>query len=87
MKHADSPLTSEALGVMRCAGAVVVRRLFSGLRDIGYVTAEKGQRGGWVLAEPLENITLLVVYRAVEEPPLFSHLAAEDHLECLVEQA
>lgn len=87
MKHADGPLTSEALGEMLCTNAVVVRRLFSGLRDIGYVTSEKGHGGGWVLAESLENITLLDVYRAVGEPSLFSHLVSEDHPECLVEQA
>jgi DNA-binding IscR family transcriptional regulator len=87
MKQAESPLTSEALGEMLCTNAVVVRRLFGGLRDMGYVTSEKGHGGGWVLAEALENITLLDVYRAVGEPPLFSHLVSEDHPECLVEQA
>ncbi|WP_176058980.1 Rrf2 family transcriptional regulator [Paraburkholderia sp. BCC1876] len=67
--------------------AVVVRRMFGGLRDAGYVHSEKGHGGGWVLATPLEEITLLDVYRAVGEPPLFSDLVSEDHPECLVEQA
>lgn len=87
MKHADGPLTSEALGEMLCTNAVVVRRLFSGLRDMGYVASEKGHGGGWVLAKPLETITLLDVYRAVGEPALFSDLVSEDRRECLVEQA
>ena len=87
MAHADGPLTSEALGEMLCTNAVVVRRLFSGLRDMGYVTSEKGHGGGWVLAKPLESITLLDVYRAVGEPSLFSHLVSDDHGECLVEKA
>ncbi|SMG54896.1 RrF2 family transcriptional regulator [Paraburkholderia susongensis] len=86
MKHADGPLTSEALGEMLCTNAVVVRRLFSGLREMGYVASEKGHGGGWVLAIPLETITLLDVYRAVGEPPLFSDLVSQDHPECLVEQ-
>ncbi|WP_066738716.1 Rrf2 family transcriptional regulator [Cupriavidus sp. D384] len=87
MKHADGPLTSEALGEMLCTNAVVVRRLFGGLRDMGYVVSEKGHGGGWVLARPLEDITLLDVYRAVGEPPLFSDLVSRDHPECMVEQA
>lgn len=87
MKHADGPLTSEALGEMLCTNAVVVRRLFSGLRDMGYVASEKGHGGGWVLAKPLETMTLLDVYRAVGEPALFSDLISEDRPECLVEQA
>jgi Rrf2 family protein len=87
MKHADGPLTSETLGEMLCTNPVVVRRLFSGLREMGYVESEKGHGGGWVLAEALENITLLDVYRAVGAPPLFSDLVSEDHPECRVEQA
>lgn len=72
---------------MRTAGSLVVRRLFGGLRDSGYVQSEKGHGGGWVLATPLTDITLLDVYRAVGEPPLFSDLVSEDHPECLVERA
>jgi DNA-binding IscR family transcriptional regulator len=87
MKHAGGPLTSEALGEMLCTNAVVVRRLFGGLRDMGYVASEKGHGGGWVLTKPLEAITLLDVYRAVGEPSLFSDLVSHDHPECLVEQA
>jgi len=87
MDQAARPLTSEALGEMLCTNAVVVRRLFSGLRDRGYVASEKGHGGGWVLAKSLESITLLDVYRAVGEPPLFSDLVSQDHPACLVEQA
>ncbi|HDR9181115.1 TPA: Rrf2 family transcriptional regulator [Burkholderia vietnamiensis] len=87
MKYAQGPLTSEALGEMLCTNAVVVRRLFSGLRDMGFVASEKGHGGGWVLAKPFEDITLLDVYRAIGEPPLFSDLTSHDRPECLVEQA
>ncbi|MDR5835808.1 Rrf2 family transcriptional regulator [Caballeronia sp. LZ034LL] len=87
LQQADGPLTSEALGEMLGTNAVVVRRLFGGLRDGGLVVSEKGHGGGWALAQPLEKITLLDVYRAVGEPPLFSDLVSEDHPECLVEQA
>ncbi len=64
-----------------------VRRLLGGLRDAGYVQSEKGHGGGWTLAVSLDAITLLDVYRAVGEPPLFSELVSEDHPQCLVERA
>ena len=87
MERADGPLTSEALAEMLATNAVVVRRMFGGLRDAGYVQSEKGHGGGWILATPLDEITLLDVYRAVGEPPLFSDLVSDDRPECLIEQA
>ncbi|WP_027803245.1 Rrf2 family transcriptional regulator [Paraburkholderia dilworthii] len=87
MERADGPLTSEALAEMLATNPVVVRRMFGGLRDAGYVQSEKGHGGGWLLVRPLEQITLLDVYRAVGEPPLFSSLVSEDHPDCLVERA
>ncbi|MFP3501560.1 Rrf2 family transcriptional regulator [Burkholderia sp. SIMBA_062] len=87
MDQADGPLTSEAIAVMLGTNPVVVRRLLGGLRDCGYVQSEKGHGGGWALAVALDDITLLDVYRAVGEPPVFSDLVSEDAPECLVEQA
>ncbi|WP_241300676.1 RrF2 family transcriptional regulator [Burkholderia stabilis] len=87
MDQADGPLTSETIATMLCTNPVVVRRLLGGLRDCGYVQSEKGHGGGWVLSVALDDITLLDVYRAVGEPPLFSDLVPEDEPECLVEQA
>nr|WP_217443288.1 Rrf2 family transcriptional regulator [Burkholderia diffusa] len=87
MDQADGPLTSEAIATMLATNPVVVRRLLGGLRDCGYVQSEKGHGGGWVLSVALDDITLLDVYRAVGEPPLFSDLVPEDEPECLVEQA
>jgi DNA-binding IscR family transcriptional regulator len=87
MDCAEGPITSETLAKMLGTNPVVVRRLFGGLRDCGYVSSEKGHGGGWMLARPLDQITLLDVYRAVGEPSLFSHLVSEDHPQCLVEKA
>ncbi|MCW3605868.1 RrF2 family transcriptional regulator [Burkholderia cenocepacia] len=87
MDQADGPLTSETIATMLCTNPVVVRRLLGGLRDCGYVQSEKGHGGGWALSVALDDITLLDVYRAVGEPPLFCDLVSEDALECLVEQA
>ncbi|VWD40568.1 Rrf2 family transcriptional regulator [Burkholderia contaminans] len=87
MDQVDGPMTSEAIATMLCTNPVVVRRLLGGLRDCGYVQSEKGHGGGWVLSVALDDITLLDVYRAVGEPPLFSDLVTDDEAECLVEQA
>ena len=83
LDQADGPMTSDAIATMLCTNPVVVRRL---LRDCGYVQSEKGHGGGWVLSVALDDITLLDVYRAVGEPPLFSDLVTDDEAECL-EQA
>ena len=79
--------TSEQIAKMLATNPVVVRRMMAGLRDKGYVISEKGHGGGWELACGLEAITLLDVYRAIGEPPLFSIGPHADHPDCLVEQA
>jgi Rrf2 family protein len=50
----------------------VVRRILSTLADAGLTQAQLGMGGGALLARPAEQITLLDVYRAVEEPPFFA---------------
>ena len=79
--------TSEAISKMLGTNPVVVRRMMAGLRDKGYVRSEKGHGGGWELTRGLDAITLLDVYRAIGEPPLFSIGPHADHPDCLVEQA
>lgn len=79
--------TSEQISKMLGTNPVVVRRMMAGLRDKGYVTSEKGHGGGWELTRGLDAITLLDVYRAIGEPPLFSIGPHADHPDCLVEQA
>lgn len=44
----------------------------AGLREAGHVTSGKGQGGGWQLAKPLDQITLLAVYQALGRPTLFA---------------
>jgi DNA-binding IscR family transcriptional regulator len=87
MDRAEGPLTSEDIASLLGTNPVVVRRLLAGLRDCGYVQSEKGHGGGWELGVELDSITLLDVYRAVGEPPIFSDLISEDHPECLIERS
>ncbi|WP_207460908.1 Rrf2 family transcriptional regulator [Azospirillum sp. SYSU D00513] len=79
--------TSETIAGMLNTNPVVVRRTMAGLRDQGYVRSEKGHGGGWTLARPLEEITLLDIHRALGNPSVFAIGPADDQPDCLVEQA
>ena len=87
MDRQEGPVTSEAIARMLSTNPVVVRRTLAGRRDDGYVTSEKGHGGGWMLARPLGDITLLDIYRALDRPDLFAIGIADDHGGCLVEAA
>jgi DNA-binding IscR family transcriptional regulator len=85
-QHRDA-MTSERIGQMLGTNATVVRRTMAGLREAGYVSSVKGHGGGWTLARPLSDITLLDVYKALGAPELFALGMATDAPDCLVEQA
>lgn len=87
MERHQGRATSEEIAQMLSTHAVVVRRTMAGLREQGFVDSEKGHGGGWRLARELRDITLLDVYRALGEPVLFAIGPANDHPDCLVEQA
>ena len=79
-------MTSEVLARAMSTNPVVLRRLMAGLREAGIVTSEKGHGGGWLMATPLENVTLHDVHRALGAPALVSLGFREDRPECLVAQ-
>jgi len=85
-RHAES-MTSETIAKILNTNPVVVRRTMAGLRKRGYVQSEKGHGGGWRLARPLDDISLLDVYDALERPDLFCLVPSSDHAGCLVEIA
>ncbi len=87
MDRHEGPVTSELIARMLNTNPVVVRRTMAGLREQGYVTSEKGHGGGWLLARPLDEITLRDVYDALGQPTVFALGVAQDHPDCLVEQA
>ena len=82
-----SPQTSERLAMAMGTNAPVFRRTMAGLREAGYVASEKGHGGGWTLAKPLTEITLLDVYVALGKPGLFAIASRNDQTKCKVEQA
>lgn len=85
-RHAQRT-TSETIARMLETNPVVVRRTMGLLRDQGYVTSDKGHNGGWSLARPLAEITLLDIHQALGSQSIFSIGLATDHPTCLVEQA
>src|SRR3546814_4729005 len=59
----------------------------AGLREAGFVKSEKGHGGGWRLARPLREITLLAVYEALSRPNLFAIGNRSRHPDCLIEKS
>lgn len=87
MARHELPATSDSLAQMLGTNPVVVRRTMALLKEQGYVRSEKGHRGGWSLAKPLGEITLLDIHLALESTTIFAIGLSTDHPECLVEQA
>jgi DNA-binding IscR family transcriptional regulator len=81
------PLTSEVLARTMGTNPAIVRRTMAGLRQAGHVQSGKGHGGGWLLARPLGEITLLDVYLALGRPALFAFGNRSDSPECKVERA
>lgn len=87
MEKHEKPATSDAIAAMLQTNPVVVRRTMAGLRYAGYVTSEKGHGGGWVLARPLAEITLLDIHKALGNPEMFSIGLSGDNPTCVIEQS
>lgn len=68
----SEPTTSEYLARSASTNPVVIRRILAMLGKANLVLAQSGAHGGILLARPAEQISLLEVYRAVEEKSLFS---------------
>lgn len=81
-----SPRTSDDLAMTMGTNPAVFRRTMAGLREAGYVRSSKGHGGGWTLAQPLSQISLLDVYSALGRPNLFAIGSRSDHPDCAVER-
>ncbi len=86
LDQVTEPLTSDVLARSMGTNPAVFRRTMAGLRDAGFVRSGKGHGGGWQLAHPLSEITLLAVYEALGRPNLFAIGNRSDHPDCLVEK-
>lgn len=77
-------LTSAQVAASVNTNPVIVRRSLGDLRRAGLVEVRHGAGAGWWLARRPEEITLLDVYQAVEQEPLFGMHHAEPNLTCPV---
>lgn len=63
------PLTSETIAGSVGVNPVVVRNMFGQLKRAELIKVQRGGNGGVSLAKPVDQITLLDVWRAVEAVP------------------
>ena len=87
LQQLQQAITSEQLALMLHTNPVVVRRTMALLREQGYVSAVKGHGGGWTLAKPLHQITLLDIHRSLSESSLFTIGLTDEHNQCPIEKA
>lgn len=80
----DEPVTSHFVASSVNTNPVVIRRILCALRRGKMVISQKGAAGGSRLARPAFEITLLEVYRAVEEGKLLSLHRQRPNRHCLV---
>jgi Rrf2 family protein len=77
-------MTSDEVAASINTNPVVVRRCLGELRRAGLVDVRHGTGAGWSLGCPPEKITLLAVYEAVADEPLFAMHRSEPNLACPV---
>lgn len=76
----ENNLSSRAIAGSINSNPSLVRRLMSSLKNAGLITSAPG-RPAVSLSKPTTGITLLDVYKAIEEPDLF-HVDEETNQQC-----
>ena len=81
-KKRPDPVTSDQIAYSVATNPVVIRRMLGLLQKAGLVQSHRGIHSGWTLARKPTAITLLDVYRAIEEEPLFGLHASPPNPAC-----
>lgn len=71
-ENAGEPVTSEEIAASVNTNPSLIRRLLGMLARAGLARSQLGTGGGALLARPTTEITLLDVYRAVDDGELFA---------------
>jgi Rrf2 family protein len=78
------PITSEYIAGSVNTNPSLIRRLLSTLARAGLTTSQLGTGGGALLARPASEITLLDVYRAVDDGEVFGMHREQPNPRCTV---
>ena len=76
------PFTSEQIARSVNTNPVVIRRILGSLSKHGLVNSHRGANAGWTLSRQPAEISLLEIYRAVDEGPLFALHASRPNRAC-----
>lgn len=78
------PVPSELIASSVNTNPSLIRRLLSQLAKAGLTTSQFGTGGGALLARPADQITLLDVYRAMDEDGAIFGIHEEPNPDCMV---
>ncbi|MEP3114788.1 Rrf2 family transcriptional regulator [Nisaea sp.] len=87
MAEAPGPHTSEALARAMNTHPAAIRRTMAGLRERGYVRAERGNGGGWTITCDCARTTLKDIYFALGQPAIIAMRNRRNAPDCVIEQA
>lgn len=79
-----TPVPSKVIADSVNSHASVIRRILISLNKAKITDARLGSGGGAILARPARKISLLDVYRAVEDQEFFSFHRGGPNLECMI---
>ena len=72
LASSEGPISSSLIAGSVNTNPAMIRRILGLLGKAGLTTASMGSSGGTVLARPAAKVSLLDIYRAVEEPGILA---------------
>ncbi len=83
-EHEGGAVRSDQIAASVCTNPTVIRRILCRLAEAGLTASQLGYGGGAMLAKPAAEITLLDVFRTVEDPHVFEMHRTAPNDQCAV---